>query len=147
MKDFMRRHFQRETTHQPPCPARPCSPSIEICEWPYHNTKVVILLRAFLSTILLHTDAITGYVLRQYTLSFSYIVIHSFPSCLIYRINQLPFALAKRLINLFKLKPKYSKKQSSPSSFLLAYSINSGSNWPGVLSRMVPCIQDMELAC
>ena len=65
MKDFMRRHFQRETTHQPPCHARPCSPSIEICERPYHNTKVVILLRAFLSTILLHTDAITGYVLRQ----------------------------------------------------------------------------------
>ena len=72
MKDFMRRHFQRETTHQPPCSARPYSPSIEICERPYHNTKVVILLRAFLSTLPVAHRSAMQFELVAYSMRYSY---------------------------------------------------------------------------
>ena len=51
------------------------------------------------------------------------------------------------LVNVLFLKPNYFKKQHSLSSFLFTYSNNRGPNWPQVLSRLVPCIQDMELAC
>ena len=40
----------------------------------------------------------------------------------------------------FFLKRNYFKKQSSSSSFLLTWGNNTGPNWPGVLSRLVPCI-------
>ena len=40
---------------------------------------------------------------------------------------------------LFELKPKYFKKQSSLSSFLLTSGNNTGPNWPGVHSRLVSC--------
>ena len=39
-----------------------------------------------------------------------------------------------------RLKPNYFKKQCSLSSFLFTYGNNTGPNWPGVLSRLVPCI-------
>ena len=38
------------------------------------------------------------------------------------------------------LKPNYSKRQRSSSSFLLTLGNNSGPNWPGVLSRLVSSI-------
>jgi hypothetical protein len=40
----------------------------------------------------------------------------------------------------FDLKPNDFKRLSSLSSFLLTYDNNIGPNWPGVLSRLVPCI-------
>ena len=53
-------------------------------------------------------------------------------------------ALVTEFFMLKKIKlhvmPNYFKKQCSSSSFLLTSGNKTGSNWPGVLSRLVPCI-------
>ena len=50
------------------------------------------------------------------------------------------FAIPNGKTKTLILKPNYLKKQSSLSSYLLTKVINTGPNWPEVLSRLVTYI-------
>ena len=55
-------------------------------------------------------------------------------------VRTCPYVIYKWSQTYYIYWPNYFKKECFSSSFLLTQDNNTGPNWPGVLSRLVPCI-------